>query len=365
MTVFNPKVVDNTEQYMFLGEPLNVARYDKIKYPKLKKFTEQQKGYFWRPERIDLTKDVYDFSHKMSETEKFVFISNLQYQILLDSIQGRAPIQLFGRICSLPELENWLTWWSASETIHSHSYTYIIENVFPDASKIYDDIMVTDEILERAKMSSTYYEDLEAATLDWEINPSRHNELRVKEALFLAMVGVYILEAVRFYVSFVCSYSFARQGKMDGNAKIISEINRDEYLHQGSTHFILTRWLKGLDDPDMTEIAVSNKSKIVDMFETCYEQELQWIDHLMSRGPIPVVNKQNLTAKLDNLCYNALEALGIEQEMFIVKDEPFPWLQAYTNSGKVQVAPQESEITSYMSDIVDMSEDISDLKFDL
>lgn len=365
MTVFNEKVVDHTKEYMFLGEPLNVARYDKIKYKKLKDLVEQQKGYFWRPERIDLTRDMNDFENKMTEVEKFVFISNLQYQILLDSVQGRCPVQLFGPICSLPELENWLTWWSASETIHSHSYTYIIENIFPDASKVYDEIMVSDAILERAKMVGTFYDNLERSTLEWKINPNEENTRKLKEYIFEAMVGVFILEAVRFYVSFACSYSFAESGKMEGNAKIIQEVNRDEYLHQGATHFIITRWLKGLDDPEMTEIANAGKGKIVEMFEDAFEQEKVWIHHLMQYGPIPHVNSEVLTLKLDNLCKVAVESLGIVDHPFKQEVDPLPWMAARTNSKGVQPPPQETELTSYMSDVIDMNEDIDGLDFDI
>ena len=364
MTIFNKKVVDHSKQFMFLGEPLNVARYDKIKYPKFKKFTEQQKGFFWRPERIDLTRDMNDFANKMSEAEKFVFISNLQYQILLDSIQGRCPIQLFGQICSLPELENWLTWWSASETIHSHSYTYIIENIFPDASKIYDEIMVSKEILERAESASSFYTELEEAILSFKLKQTKQAEREVKEKLFRAMVGVYILESVRFYVSFACSFSFAEEGKMDGNAKIISEIARDEFLHQGSTHFILTRWLQGRDDPEMTEIATSNTQVIIDMVDSTYEQELRWIEHLFSKGRCKLT-PQMLKSELEYRCTLALNNLGIVQDKFNTTEEPLNWMDSYLSSKSAQVAPQESEITSYMSDVVDMSEDVSDLNFDI
>lgn len=365
MSIFNKSNVDFTKQPMFLGEPLNVARYDKAKYSKFHKLTEQQKGFFWRPERTDLTRDMNDFANKMSEVEKFVFISNLQYQILLDSVQGRCPVQLFGRICSLPELENWLVWWSASETIHSHSYTYIIENVFPNSSEVYDQIMVSDAILERAGMVSDFYEELEKAIVAYESNPNTGNTRHVKECLFKAMVGVYILEAVRFYVSFACSYSFAENGKMDGNAKIISEINRDEFLHQGATHFIITRWLKGLDDPEMTEIANNNKHQIVEMFKATYDQEKAWIKHLMQHGNIQGLNEEILTLKLDYLCKQALDNLGVSQNVFTVSENPLPWMDSYTKSSGVQVAPQESEITSYLADALDMTEDISDLEFDL
>lgn len=344
MTVFNQKVVDHTKEYMFFGEPNNVARYDKMKFERFDKFVEQQHGFFWRPSEINLTKDFDDFNNKLTKHEQFVFTANLKYQTLLDSVQGRAPVQVFLPICSLPELENWIVWWSASETIHSKSYTHIIRNAYIDPSKVFDEIMLTQEILERAEMVTKYYDALEAKGKIF------HDMFDWKEALFDAMVAVYALEAVRFYVSFACSYSFAERGLMVGNAKIIKMINRDENLHTGATHFIITRWTKGLDDPEMTAIAKERiaSGKVLQIFKDVFTQECAWIDYLFKDGSIPMLNKAVLTQYLEFLCKEALDNLGIQQVEFKQKVNPLPWMESWTRSDNVQVAPQTGEITNYI-----------------
>lgn len=367
MTVFNEKVVDHTKEYMFFGEPLNVARYDKMKFPKFDKFVEQQLGYFWRPEEFGLTKDINDFNNKMSEKDRRIFVANLQYQILLDSVQGRSPSGIFGRICSLPELEEWLQVWSTFEVIHSKSYTHIIRNVFNDPSVVFDQIMLTPEIMDRARSVGRYYDELEERILVGDFHNWREDTKRkAKEALFKCMVSVYILEAIRFYVSFACSFSFAERGLMEGNAKIIQTISRDEYLHKGSTHFILTRWIRGLDDPEMTEIANKfiSDGTVLKMFEECYNQEVAWAQYLMLDGAVPMLTEDVLVEYLGYVTKEAIDLLGIEQDKFNVTKNPIPWVDNHLKSESKQFAPQEGDLNNYIIGAVDMDTDMSDLDMD-
>ena len=370
MTVFNRKPTDHTKEYMFFGEPLNVARYDQMKFPKFDKFVDQQLGYFWRPEEFDLSRDINDFNNRMTDVDRRVFVANLQYQILLDSIQGRSPSGIFGRICSLPELEEWLQVWSMYEVIHSKSYTHIIRNVFNDPGEVFDNIMLSDEIMKRAESVGKYYDILEERILVGEFHNWRDDtKTKAKEALFDCMLSVYILEAVRFYVSFACSFSFAERGMMEGNAKIIATISRDEFLHKGSTHFILTRWIKGLDDPEMTEIANRKISsgEVYNLFDECYCQELAWIDHLMAEGSIPMLNDRILKDYLWYVTTEAVNDLGLpdaHQEYTRVAN-PIPWVDGRLKSGSKQFAPQEGELNNYIVGAVDMSDDLGDLDFDL
>lgn len=362
MTVFNKEVVDFTKQPMFFGEPLNTARFDKMKFKKFDDLSEQQLGFFWRPSEVDISQDANDFNNKMTPVEQRIFTANLQYQTLLDSIQGRSPLQCFLPICSLPELENWIETWAFSETIHSRSYTYILKNVYNDPSKVLDNIMVTPEIIERARMVTAYYDNLERLIKD-----PPHFQYELCEALFDCMVSTYALEAIRFYVSFACSYSFAERGLMEGNAKIILLVNRDEWGHAGGTHFILTRWLKGLDDPMMTEVAKQRieSGGIIKIFKEVYDQECAWAEYLFSEGDIPMLNAEVLKQYLGWLTDKCLLALSIEDTNFGPKSNPIPWVEAYTESGSRQVAPQEAELGSYMVGAVDMNDDISDFEYDL
>lgn len=367
MTVFNKKVVDYTKEYMFFGEQLNVARYDKMKYKKFDDFTEQQLGFFWRPEKIPLSRDIHDFKYKLNDKERRIFIANLQYQILLDSVQGRSPIEILGPICSLPELENWLVTWTSSEVIHSKSYTYIVKNVFDNPSIVFDGIMENKNIIKRAEMVTKYYDQLEERILVGKFyNWTEECKLNAKVALFDCMVSIYSLEAVRFYVSFACAYSFVERALMEGNGKIVQEINRDEWGHTGAVHFILTRWLKGLDDPVMTEIANERlkSGKIVAIFKEVYDQEVEWIKYLMQDGEIPMVNTQTLTAYLGFICKRALDDINVKQSEFNISVNPIPWVDKYTNSSSVQVAPQETEISSYLTDATTTVSDLSHLNVD-
>ena len=123
LTVFNTKEVETKKQPMFFGQPLGVQRYDGSKYPVFEKLTQQQLGYFWRPEEVSLQKDRSDYQNLTSE-QKHIFTSNLKYQIMLDSVQGRAPGMAFAPYCSLPELEACMNVWQFMEMIHSRSVSY-------------------------------------------------------------------------------------------------------------------------------------------------------------------------------------------------------------------------------------------------
>jgi ribonucleoside-diphosphate reductase 1 beta chain (ribonucleotide reductase 1) (B2 protein) (R2 protein) len=232
---------DQLQEPMFFGQPVNVARYDQQKYPIFDKLTEKQLSFFWRPEEIDISKDRIDFKN-LPEHEKHIFISNLKFQTILDSIQGRAPVTAFLNLVSIPELECWIIKWSEQEALHSRSYTHIIRGVFDDPTPVFDDIVVNPEIRKRAIDIGNYYDDLIEMGMwhnllgvgEWEIKDKHTGKLKtikvtmreLKKRLYLAMLCVNILEAIRFYVSFACSFAFAERELMEGNAKIIKLIAR-------------------------------------------------------------------------------------------------------------------------------------------
>ena len=359
MSTFNKNAVDHLKQPMFFGEELNTARYDVMKYPKFDDFTTQQLSYFWRPEEVSLSDDINDFKNKMNPTEQRIYILNLQYQTLLDSVQGRSPNLALLPIVSIPELETWIETWSFSETIHSRSYTHIIRNVFDNPTKVIDDIMLTPEITERAGMVTDAYDKLIALIHDK--NASGYDK---RVALFKCVLSVYALESIRFYVSFVCSFSFVERGLMEGNGKIMTLIARDENLHQGATHYILTRWIKGVDDPMMTEIAKDHRHLIKEVMMDTYYQECAWSDFLFSEGGIQGINSEVLKSYLGWLTNERTKDLG--EEVFIEDaplQNPLPWVDSYLKASSRQVAPQEAEISSYMVGSIDVSD--VDLDFEL
>ncbi|MEP7703473.1 class Ia ribonucleoside-diphosphate reductase subunit beta [Paraglaciecola sp. 25GB23A] len=373
-TTFNQISNNPLTEPMFFGNPVNVARYDQQKHQIFEKLIEKQISFFWRPEEVDVSKDRVDFQ-KLSESEKHIFISNLKYQTLLDSIQGRSPNIAFLPIISIPELETWVETWSFFETIHSRSYTHILRNLFGDPSSIFNDIVENQEIKKRAADISKYYDDLIFATQLWQtqgeglhtVNGVAHtiSMRELKKKLFLCMNSVNALEAIRFYVSFACTFAFAERELMEGNSKIIRLIARDENLHLTSTQHILNLWAKGKDDPEMAEIAEECKEEATQIFLNAVQQEKEWAAYLFQQGSMIGLNKEILCQYVEFIANHRMSAIGLGQP-FKIKSNPLPWMNNYLNSDNVQVAPQESEISSYLVGQIDSevnAEDFGD--FDL
>ncbi len=343
MSVFNNQYVDATTETCFFGAPVNIARYDKQRYSAFEKLTEKQLGFFWRPEEIDLSRDGKDFKG-LNDHEKHIFTSNLKRQILLDSVQGRAPSLAFLPICSLPELETWIQTWAFFETIHSRSYTHIIRNVYSDPSRVFDEMLEIQEIVDCAGDISKYYDDLielnkiRGSDHDWEDFDLDH-----KRALWLCLNAVNALEGVRFYVSFACSWAFAEVKKMEGNAKIIKLIARDENVHLASTQQLLKVLPK--EDADFARIQEETREECIRMFYNVVDQEKQWARYLFQNGSMIGLNEQLLCDYIDHIAAKRMGALGLNGKP---GPNPLPWTQKWISGAEVQVAPQETEITSYV-----------------
>lgn len=361
---FNQKHFNALTQPMFMGELVNVARYDQQRYPMFEQLIEKQLSFFWRPEEVDLSQDRKDFL-ALSEHEKHIFLSNLKYQTLLDSVQGRSPNVAFLPIVSLPELETWIETWAFSETVHSRSYTHIIRNIVSDPSVIFDDIIKTPEIVERAESITGYYDQLIFAVQQWHTLPdgqqSHAKQREIKRLLYLTMVSVNVLEAIRFYVSFACSFAFAENAKMEGNAKVVKLIARDEALHLSGTEFIINTWAKGKDDPEMAEIAQECQEDLIRIFKDAAEQEKAWANYLFKEGSMMGVNADILHHYIEYLTDERLEALN-QKPIFNRKDNPLPWMDHWVSSAAVQVAPQEVEISSYLVGAVNTTVNTNDFE---
>ena len=299
MTVFNTTKVDTSKQQMFFGPPLGVQRYDKFKYPIFDKLTQTQLGFFWRPEEVSLQKDRADYQ-TLNAAQKHIFTSNLKYQILLDSVQGRAPGMAFMPYCSLPELEGCMNIWQTMEMIHSRSYTHIIKNVYPDPSEVFDTILDDEKILARAESVTRAYDEFINYAQEYGQSSAWKDDMRshpnsewtrkdLKRHLYRAVANVYILEGIRFYVSFACSFAFGELKLLEGSAKIISLIARDESQHMGVTNNILNKWNEG-DDPDMVEIAKEEEENVYQMFRECVQEEKEWAEYLFKDGSIIGLN---------------------------------------------------------------------------
>ena len=358
MTVFNSEVHDAKKQPMFFGKPLGIQRYDSYKYPIFDKLTTQQLGYFWRPEEVSLQKDRADYQTLRPE-QKHIYTSNLKYQIMLDSIQGRGPGMAFIPYCSLPELEACMEVWGFMEMIHSRSYTYIIKNIYSDPSDIFDHIITDEKILERAKSVTESYDAFINSAQQWGTgdmwsndfigSPSREYTIKdVKRKLYRAVANVNILEGIRFYVSFACSFAFGELKLMEGSAKIISLIARDENQHLAITQNILNKWKKG-DDPDMKQIMKEEEEWTYAMFDRAVNEEKRWADHLFRDGSMIGLNDALLKQYVEWVANRRLKGIGLKPVYDVAASaNPLPWTQHWISSKGLQVAPQETEVESYV-----------------
>ena len=358
MTVFNSQVVDTKKQPMFFGAPLGVQRYDNYKYPVFEKLTTQQLGYFWRPEEVSLQKDRSDYQLLRPE-QKHIFTSNLKYQVMLDSVQGRGPGMAFAPYCSLPELEGCMKVWEFMEMIHSRSYTYIIKNVYSDPAEVFDTILSDNRILERAQSVTQAYDDFINSAHEYDqsnmwkegwrgsyLSDSTIYELKRK--LFRAVANVNILEGIRFYVSFACSFAFGELKLMEGSAKIVSLIARDENQHLVITQQILNKWRNG-DDPDMKKIFKEEEPWFYKTFENAVNQEKLWSEYLFKNGSMIGLNEKLLQQYVEWIANKRMKAVGLKPVYDIAqRANPLPWTQHWISSKGLQVAPQETEVESYV-----------------
>ena len=358
MTVFNRNRVDTLNQPMFFGQPLGVQRYDNFKYPVFDKLTNQMLGYFWRPEEVSLQKDRGDYQ-ELTDPQKHIFTSNLKYQILLDSVQGRGPGMAFAPYVALPELEGAMKVWEFMETIHSRSYTYIIKNVYPNPSEVFDTILDDERIIARAQSVTKAYDEFinyaqeygqsTAWTDGMRDHPNSEWTMKdLKRSLYRAVMNVNILEGIRFYVSFACSFAFGELKKMEGSAKIISLIARDENQHLVLTQQIISNWMKG-DDPEMKIIAEEEKENVKEMFINAVNEEKDWANYLFQTGTMIGLNDKLLQQYVEWIANKRMKAVGIDPVYDIaLRNNPLPWTEHWISSKGMQVAPQETEVESYV-----------------
>ena len=357
MSVFNSESKKNhMESKAFLDENggVDVQRYDMLKYKQFDKLTDKQLGFFWRPEEVDILRDAKDFK-ELTNHEQHIFTSNLKRQILLDSVQGRSPNLAFLPLVSIPELETWIETWAFSETIHSRSYTHIIRNVYSNPSKVFDELMNIPEIVDCADDISKNYDDLIDLSLKFQLlGEGKHtingkkvevDLYKLQKKLWLAINSVNILEGIRFYVSFACSWAFAELKKMEGNAKIIKFICRDENVHLASTQALLKVLPK--DDPAFAKIAEETKEQCEKMFTDAVEQEKAWADYLFKDGSMIGLNAQLLKDYVEWTAHRRMLSVGLESP-YKGGSNPLPWTQNWISGAEVQVAPQETEISSYV-----------------
>ncbi|AAO26900.1 ribonucleoside-diphosphate reductase 1 beta chain [Buchnera aphidicola str. Bp (Baizongia pistaciae)] len=369
-TTFSKNKNNQLYEPMFFGQSVNISRYDQQKYEIFEKLIEKQLSFFWRPEEVDLSRDYIDFQN-LPQHEKHIFVSNLKYQTLLDSIQGRSPNIALLPIVSLPELETWIETWSFSETIHSRSYTHIIRNIINTPSLIFDDIIDNKNIANRAKDIAKYYDDLIELTSYWHLfGEGKHTingkKIKIdlhelKKKLYLCLISVNALEAIRFYVSFACSFAFAEREKMEGNAKIIRLIARDEALHLTSTQHILNILHNDKNNEGMSDISKECYEECYHLFIRVSDQEKIWAKYLFQNGSMLGLNQEILSQYIEYITNIRMKAIGLPSP-FKILSNPIPWINSWLISDNVQVAPQEISVSSYL--IGQINSEINDSDFE-
>ena len=367
-STFRQEQTDTLTEPMFMGNSVNVARYDQQRHPIFENIIEKQLSFFWRPEEIDVSKDRADWQ-SLTDCEKHIFISNLKYQTLLDSVAARSVNVCLLPLVSLPELETWIETWAFAETIHSRSYTHIIRNLFANPGEVFDDIVLNENIIERAADISKYFDEIIMMSHIYNIQGEGNyeiegklvevNKLNIKRRLYMVICAINALEAIRFYVSFACSFAFAERELLEGNSKIIRLIARDEALHLTGTQHMLNLWADGRDDPEMVDVAKEMHQEGKELFMDVVEQEKAWADYLFKDGSMIGMNAAILKQYVEYIANQRLTAIGYDAP-FDIKTNPLPWMDSYLRSDNVQVAPQEAEISSYLVGQVDASVDSSD-----
>ena len=349
---------------MFLGQSVNVARYDQNRYSIFEKLIEKQLSFFWRPEEVNVTIDGIQYKHLL-EHERHIFLSNLKYQTLMDSIQGRSPNMIFLPIVSLPELETWIETWSFSETIHSRSYTHIIRAIEPQPDIIFNDIVLNSEIRKRAESISYYYDQLHYQNILMDASSKsigvNYNVKEHMRAIYMALQAAHALEAIRFYVSFACSFAFAERELMEGNAKIIKFIARDEMLHLVGTRTMIRNIMTGSEGSEWKQISAECAREAANLFEATVNQEIEWVKYLFKDGSILGLNEKILTEYIYYIAKSRMDSIDMPSN-FEVKNNPIPWIDTWLSSDSVQVAPQEVELSSYLTDQIKIDIDSSALE---
>ena len=348
------------QRKMFLDPagPVTIQRFEEVKYNKIANFESTARGFFWQPEEVSLSKDANDFKDA-SDAVKHIFTSNLLRQTALDSLQGRAPNQVFGPVVSIPELEALISNWSFFETnIHSKSYSHIIRNIYNVPKDVFNTIHDTEEIVGMASTIGNYYDDLHQINCRKEMGNKVDEKEHIK-AIWLALHASYGLEAFRFMVSFATSLAMVENKIFIGNGNIISLILQDELLHKEWTAFLINQVVK--EDPRFAAIKAECEDEVYAMYLDVIREEKLWADYLFKMGPVIGLNANILKDFVDYTAVDALKQIGIKYQSPAPKTTPIPWFNKHSDTSKKQTALQESESTNYVIGVMGDSIDYAEL----
>jgi len=338
---------DYLNRKMFLDPegPVTIQRFEEVKYKKIADFETTARGFFWVPEEVSLTKDASDFK-EASDAVKHIFTSNLLRQTALDSLQGRAPSQVFTPVVSLPELEALIYNWSFFETnIHSRSYSHIIRNIYNVPKDVFNTIHDTKEIVDMASSVGRYYDELHKVNCRKELGQDVNEKEHIK-AIYMALHASYALEAFRFMVSFATSLAMVENKIFIGNGNIISLILQDELLHKGWTAYLINQVVK--EDSRFAQVKSECEAEVYQLYLDVIREEKEWADYLFKMGPVIGLNATVLKDFVDYTAIAALKEIGIRYNNPAPKTTPIPWFNKHVDTSKKQTALQENESTNYV-----------------
>jgi ribonucleoside-diphosphate reductase beta chain len=350
MKLYNhDKQINFQTEPIFLGAGKNIQRYDNPKYKFFYDLGQRMDSMFWKPAEISLLKDKADYSH-LEDYEKHIFDSNLKRQILLDSIQGRTIQQTFGRVVTNPEVEYAFERQQFQETNHSDSYSYILRNVYDNPSEVLDSIVDNELISKHAKNINKHYEILYNNINRSEVLDNV-SDFEMKKSIWLALISMNILEGVRFYVSFACTFAFAENKVLEGNAKELTLIARDENQHLAMTQKLINI-LRKTPDEGFQEVINSTEDEVRKMYLAAADDEIEWAEYLFKDGTILGLNVDILSKYMKYITNQRLKSIGLNK-IFEQTSNPIPWIDSYLGNSKVEVLPQETEISSYLIGALD------------
>jgi ribonucleoside-diphosphate reductase beta chain len=338
---------DYLNRKMFLDPegPVTIQRFEEVKYKKIADFETTARGFFWVPEEVSLTKDASDFK-EASDAVKHIFTSNLLRQTALDSLQGRAPSQVFTPVVSLPELEALIYNWSFFETnIHSRSYSHIIRNIYNVPKDVFNTIHDTKEIVDMASSVGRYYDELHKVNCRKELGQDVNEKEHIK-AIYMALHASYALEAFRFMVSFATSLAMVENKIFIGNGNIISLILQDELLHKGWTAYLINQVVK--EDSRFAQVKSECEAEVYQLYLDVIREEKEWAEYLFKMGPVIGLNATVLKDFVDYTAVSALKEIGIRYNNPAPKTTPIPWFNKHVDTSKKQTALQENESTNYV-----------------
>lgn len=360
MPVFNEQIIDFKKEPLFFGSGCNIQEYTNPTYPVFAKLDDDMEEAYWTASEVSLIKDRAEFK-VMEGGQKFIFLANLKYQITVDSIQGRGPLLAFLPVITNPELEACVITWGFFEKIHSKSYTYMIRNLFANPDDVLKHILDVPEILDRARTIGFYYDDFIDYMYKWKTDPTSVDIKLLYKKFYLALICVNILEGVRFFVSFACNFAFGENKIMEGTSKIMNLIARDEAKHLGLTQHCIKRIHDGSQQDMWVDIVAECKQEVNDMFVLAAQQEKDWATYLFENGSMLGLTEPILHQYIEHMTNKRMKSIGFKPH-FHATPNPLTWMNRWLSSKAVQVAPQETEIESYLIGAIDSDISNDDFK---